>query len=213
MDALVLVSRFLSGAVRQQILRGERFGVASMGIQSQQQRRLFLDDSYSGMPVPMNPSFVSLGQTEPPLQLQIVLRGLSTVLPLDCHEQPDLPSLHHLGQPTIELPTSPLVGAHQSLVSLPTLSQCPPWRFQQQSHRLYRFDLRSHLLLLLFHRRQRLVDEPGQLTQLSVGRPRLVQRQHSSCGVTAWALPRWVSNTWRSIPRKLRTFLRIGTLA
>ena len=74
MQRLHLMSGRSGLAVGPQVFGTKGIGVSQVGIQGQQQRRAFLDDSYSGMTVAVDPTLMPLGLAEPTLQIEVVTR-------------------------------------------------------------------------------------------------------------------------------------------
>jgi hypothetical protein len=79
-----------------QLLGGERLWMLLVGIQGRQQSRPFCDHTHPDMRMTMNPSLVTLGQTEKAFRIQVVLRH---ILPQPhTHEQTHQPTRHPLAQ-------------------------------------------------------------------------------------------------------------------
>src|SRR5215510_6775039 len=70
-DRLELIGGLLGVAVGQQVLRGERLGVALVGVEHQQQRRPLLHQAHPSVTTAVYIPLMPLGTAEPPLQLQV----------------------------------------------------------------------------------------------------------------------------------------------
>ena len=90
-----------------------------MGVQDQQERRPFLDDSDPRMFVAMDAAFVSFRLAEPPLELQIVVRPIRSV---SSHEQARLKTGHHFTHLLlVRILTIPKLVPQGHKLRLPTL--------------------------------------------------------------------------------------------
>jgi len=80
MDGVALAGRRLCVGVGSQFFFGERSRVSQMGIQDGHQRGTFLDDTDTGMSVPVNAALVSFGIAKPTFQFQVVGRQVWQVV-------------------------------------------------------------------------------------------------------------------------------------
>jgi hypothetical protein len=67
--------------------------VRYVGVESQQQRRAFLDEPYPGVPVAVYAAFVPFGLAEPALQVEVVRGQVCLLTP---NKQPGCKARHHL---------------------------------------------------------------------------------------------------------------------
>lgn len=79
-------------AIGPYIRSGERLGVGQVCIEGQQQRGAFLDKTNPGVPVAVNAALVSFGLSEPPLEVEVVLRQVAL---LASNKQPRRKTCHH----------------------------------------------------------------------------------------------------------------------
>lgn len=92
MDRLQLMSGGPGLAVGPQVIGSPGLGVSQVGIQGQEQRRAFLDDSHSGMTAAVDPTLMPLRLAKPTLQIEVVDRR---VRPVAADEQSRLEAPHH----------------------------------------------------------------------------------------------------------------------
>jgi hypothetical protein len=79
-------------AVGPDIRSDERLWVCQVRIEGQQQRGAFLDKANPGVPVAVNATLVSFGVSEPPFEVEVVLRQVTL---LASHKQPRRKARHH----------------------------------------------------------------------------------------------------------------------
>jgi len=94
MLSLYLIDWYRMIAVGKQLLSGEQIHTLVVDVQGRQQSRAFPNDSHPHMLVTMNTSFVALGNTKKPLQLQVVIRHFCH----DQYKQTHYPTRHLLAQ-------------------------------------------------------------------------------------------------------------------
>ena len=75
MDSLDLTGGGRRVLIRLQVVCGKRLRMRHMGVQSQQERWAFLNNTYPRMPVPVDASLVPFGLPKPTLQIQVVLEA------------------------------------------------------------------------------------------------------------------------------------------
>jgi len=71
-DHFLLAIRNLGITIRPKLYFGERMRMVAMGVQGQHHGHAFLHDSYPRMTAPVDATFVTLGQSKPTLQIQVV---------------------------------------------------------------------------------------------------------------------------------------------
>ncbi len=132
MNGFTLTSRRRSGAVRLQVDCGEWSRVLLVGVQSQDQRGAFLNDTDARMTSSVNPSLMPFGQTKPPLQVQVVSRrtvarglGISIAeVKLQERKTTDLPlSTLHRWQKVLNVPLVELLVEPDDSLSLPLMKR------------------------------------------------------------------------------------------
>ena len=132
-------------------------------IQRMHQRRPFLNDPNPCMTVTVNPSLVTLGQAEPPLQVEIVLDRLELSL---AHEQPSEEADHHPGHRRMDRIRTVLEPIDQLLELFLAVRAAPGSGIQGCRNRLDVFDVVADRLLLGLNFIETAVDATGQAVQL-----------------------------------------------
>lgn len=123
MNGFTLTSRRRSGAVRLQVDSGEWSRVLLVGVQSQDQRGAFLNDTDARMTSSVNPSLMPFGQTKPSLQVQVVSRQVHSIA---ASKQTRSEACHHLGEVFVDrilLASKPLTQHVELRLALVTASR------------------------------------------------------------------------------------------
>ena len=132
------------------------------------QRRPFLNDPNPRVAVTVDPPLVTLGQAEPPLQIEIVPDRFILLL---ADEQPGQEAEHHRRHPVADRILGRLEAIDQRLELLLPLGDVLRSGFERRGHlRDYR-DVRSDDFLLLLDFLQAAVDASGQAAELLLREP------------------------------------------
>jgi len=137
-------------------------------IQRMHQRRPLLNDPYTRVTPTMNPTLVTLRQTKPALQIQIVRESLERTLP---HEQTAQETRHHTRHLLVNRILAPHESSDQFLEPRLAGRTTAASGFKGRRDFLDLLDVPSDPLVFRPHGVEAAVDATGQAAQLLLGEP------------------------------------------
>ena len=156
-DGLVLARGRLRAAIGVEVRLRERFWMVQMRVERQGQGGPFLDETNTGMAVPVDAALVPLGQTEPAFQAQIVLGQLR----IGSDKQTGLETGHHLGHLLVDRILFCSESLLQFLELLLPLNRGAVLGIERAGDSLDFADVPAHRLLRVTNRGQPAFDTAG----------------------------------------------------
>jgi len=149
--------------MREQIVHGERFGMCGMGVEGMHQRWSFQDDPNPGVAMAVDPSFMTLGQAKPALQIEVVSDLFKLAL---AHEKTGEKARHHLDHLPVNRVLFTGESFDQFFKRLLPLGAGPLSGFEGRGDFLDVLDVLADRFLLVSNFFESTVDAAGQSAEL-----------------------------------------------